>query len=93
MDKYYEPGEKIKDYTILSIIGEGRYGIVYLAENNNLSKCIIKQLKNDMLKSSKSKLFYEQEILKKLNDDKFPTFIEKIEEKALQAYVLEYIPG
>lgn len=93
MDKYYESGEKINGYSILSRIGEGRYGIVYLAEDNNLRKCIIKQLKKEMLKTSKKKLFYEQEILKSLNDAKFPAFIEKLETKDLQAYVLEYISG
>lgn len=57
MDKYYESGEKINGYSILSRIGEGRYGIVYLAEDNNLRKCIIKQLKKEMLKTSKKNYF------------------------------------
>ena len=93
MDKYYESGEQINGYSILSRIGEGRYGIVYLAEDSNLKKCIIKQLKEEMLKTTKEKLFYELEILKSLNDAKFPAFIEKLETKDIQAYVLEYISG
>ncbi|WP_097004192.1 protein kinase family protein [Lacrimispora amygdalina] len=93
MDKYYQPGESLNGYTILNKIGEGRYGIVYLAENSNLKKCIIKQLKKDTLKTSKTKLYYEQEILKSINNPKFPAFIEKLEVEDIQAYVLEYISG
>ncbi|KXL54011.1 serine/threonine-protein kinase PknB [Anaerotignum neopropionicum] len=93
MVNYYEQGEQIKDYSILDILGEGRYGIVYLAKNTKDEKCIIKLLKKDMLKKSKSKLFYEQEILKSLNSPKFPQFIEYLEIDNLPAYVLEYIPG
>lgn len=50
MDKHYRPGEKINDYTIIKIIGEGRYGIVYLAQDTDFNKVVIKQLKEDMLK-------------------------------------------
>ena len=46
MDKYYKPGDKVKsEYTISREIGEGRYGIVYLAKNDNDEKVVIKQLK------------------------------------------------
>ncbi|MDD4844326.1 MAG: protein kinase [Anaerotignum sp.] len=93
MANYFERGEQIEDYSILDILGEGRYGIVYLAENTKEEKCIIKLLKKEMLKSSKKKLFYEQEILKRLNSSKFPKFIEYLEIDNLPAYVLEYIPG
>ena len=93
MDKYYKPAEQISGYSVIQMIGKGRYGIVYLAENKESEKFIIKQLKNDTLETSKDKLFFEQEILKSLNSTKFPRFIEKLETEELQAYVLEYIPG
>ena len=47
MDKYYNPGEKIKDYSIIKLIGKGRYGIVYLAEDSSHKRYIIKQLKEN----------------------------------------------
>ena len=34
IDKHHMPGENIIDYTIIKIIGEGRYGIAYLCEKN-----------------------------------------------------------
>ncbi|WP_373600876.1 protein kinase family protein [Paraclostridium bifermentans] len=92
MDKYYNPGEIISGYSIIKIIGQGRYGIVYLVENKNFERYILKQLKNNMLEETKEKLFYEQEILNKLNDSRFPKFISLIEEE-ITGYVLEYIEG
>lgn len=57
--------EIVNGYTITNLIGQGRYGIVYLGENQVFEKCVIKQLKNEMIEKSRSKLFYEEEILKK----------------------------
>ncbi|WP_026255068.1 protein kinase domain-containing protein [Terrisporobacter glycolicus] len=93
MDKYYTPGEKIKDYTIIKIIGEGRYGITYLCEKNTNEKYVIKQLKKDMMKKSKEKLFYEEEIMKSLDDKKFPNFIDKFDYDDTKFYVIEFIEG
>lgn len=48
MDKYYKRGEKVKDeYTIIKELGEGRYGIAYLAKNDKKEKVVVKQLKKD----------------------------------------------
>lgn len=93
MDHYYHSGDQIQDYSILETLGEGRYGIVYLAERNHLGKCIIKQLKKKMLKRTKDKLFYEEEILSKLNSPYFPRFIEKLQTWEIQGYVMEYVEG
>ena len=93
MDHYYHSGDQIQDYSILETLGEGRYGIVYLAERNHLGKCIIKQLKKKMLKRTKDKLFYEEEILSKLNSPYFPRFIEKLQTREIQGYVMEYVEG
>ena len=87
------PGENIKDYTIIKIIGEGRYGIVYLCEKNTNKKYVIKQLKKDMIEKSKKKLFYEEEIMKSLDNEKFPKFIEKFDYDNTRYYVIEYIEG
>ncbi|MGL5347202.1 MAG: protein kinase domain-containing protein [Peptostreptococcaceae bacterium] len=93
MDKYYAPKDIINGYTILKIIGQGRYGIVYLAENNKSEKFIIKQLKKDMLEKSLSKLFYEEEILKKLDDPSFPKFVDNFKDEDTIGYIIEYIDG
>ncbi len=93
MDRYYKIKEIVNGYSILNIIGEGRYGIVYLAINNKNEKCVIKQLKKDMLKKTREKLFYEEQILQDLNNPKFPKFISKFKDKYREGYILEYIEG
>ena len=93
IDKYYRPGENIKDYTIIKIIGEGRYGIAYLCEKNTNKKYVIKQLKKDMIEKSKKKLFYEEEIMKSLDNEKFPKFIEKFDYDNTRYYVIEFVEG
>lgn len=93
MDKYYKVNEIVNGYSIINIIGEGRYGIVYLAINNKNEKCVIKQLKKDMLKKTRQKLFYEEQILQDLDNSKFPKFISKFKDKYREGYILEYIEG
>ena len=93
MDKHYSSGEKLHSYTIINLIAQGRYGIIYLCNDENGNKFILKQLKKDELKQSENKLFYEVELLSGLNDSRFPKFIEKFYEDDNIIYVLEYIQG
>lgn len=93
MDRYYKAGEKIDGYCILKIIGEGRYGIAYLAVNSKGEKFVVKQLKKNMLNSTRKKLFYEEKILRTLNNPMFPKFISKFNNKGREGYILEYIEG
>lgn len=93
MDRYYKTGEKVKGYSILKMIGKGRYGIAYLAVNDKHEKCVIKQLKKNMLQDTRKKLFYEEEILKALDNPKFPKFISKFNDEDREGYILEYIEG
>lgn len=94
MDKYYKRGEKVKDeYTIIKELGEGRYGIAYLAKNDKKEKVVVKQLKKKMLKETREKLFYEQKILQSLDNQAFPNFIGKFKEHYREGYILEYFEG
>lgn len=93
MDKYYKRDQSVLKYKVIEKIGEGRYGITYLAKNKKDKKVVIKQLKKDMLKDTKEKLFYEQEILKKLDHPAIPKFISKFKDKSRQGYILEYVEG
>lgn len=93
MDKYFNNGEKVNGYTVTKLIGEGRYGIVYLAINNKGEKYVIKQLKKKMLKKTREKLFYEESILSILDDPKFPKFVSKFKDKYREGYILGYIEG
>ena len=98
MDKYYKQGEKVKnEYSIIKEIGEGRYGIAYLAKNDKEEDVVVKQLKKDMLIETRKELFYEYKILQSLNNPAFPKFIGKFKDKYRkgyrQGYILEYFCG
>lgn len=93
MDKYFKPNDIVNGYRVIKIIGQGRYGIVYLAKNNQGGKCVIKQLKNNMLNVTRDKLFYEENILKRLDSPRFPRFISKFDDGVRKGYLLEYIDG
>ena len=92
-DVYYKENEIVNGYSILQVIGEGRYGIAYLAINDQYEKCIIKQLKKEMLEETREKLFYEERILQSLNSSNFPKFISKFKDEYREGYQLEYIEG
>lgn len=92
-DVYYKKNEVVNGYSIQQIIGEGRYGIAYLAINDDYEKCIIKQLKEAMLEETREKLFYEERILQSLDNSNFPKFISKFRDEYREGYQLEYIEG
>ncbi|SHF60400.1 serine/threonine protein kinase [Desulforamulus putei DSM 12395] len=91
-DRIYRPSEKIKGYEIIRILGEGRFGICYLVSYGQ-KQFILKQLKLGMLKKSKGKLRYEEDILKELQHESIPQFIERIEFNDFYGYVLEFKEG
>lgn len=92
-DKYFKKKEIVNGYTIIKKIGEGRYGIAYLAKNEHDEMVVIKQLKVKMLEETRKKLFYEEKILKSLDYEYFPKFISKFKDKFREGYILEFIPG
>lgn len=91
-DKIYKPSEQIIEYVIEKIIGEGRFGICYQVSSDQ-KLCILKQLKRGMLKKSGVKARFEEEILKSLQHESIPRFIEKIECENFCGYVLEFKEG
>lgn len=93
IDKYYKPNEMVNAYSILELIGEGRYGIAYLVINERNEKCVLKQLKKETLNETREKLFYEEQILQDLKSPNFPKFISKYKDENSEGYILEYIEG
>jgi serine/threonine protein kinase len=91
-DTKYSPGRRIGDYTGELLSGEGRYGICYVVRDEQ-QRYILKQLKRGMLKASKAKAGFEQEILSSLEHKSIPRFIRKIENEDLCGYLLEYKEG
>lgn len=92
-DYYYEENDIIGGYTIQGLLGEGRYGIVYLGLDEKNNKCVVKQLKKNMMKKNKSKLFYEELILKRLQQSCFPRFISRFKDGTREGFIMEYMEG
>jgi serine/threonine protein kinase len=93
LDKYYKENDKIDFYTIRELLGEGRYGIVYLAVDEDKNRYVVKQLKKEMIKKGRDKLFYEELSLKMLHHSYFPKFISRFKDMDREGYILEYIGG
>lgn len=92
-DKYFKKNDVVNGYTILQTIGQGRYGIVYLAGNDSGEKVIVKQLKNSMIEDTRKKLFYERKILESLDYKGFPRFISTFKDEDREGYILEFMEG
>ena len=94
MDLYFKKYTRVKGYTIMKMIGQGAFGIAYLAKNNKGEKVVVKQLKQEKLENGLRKtLFYEEEILNELKDSRFPKFITRFNDRLREGYILEYIEG
>jgi len=84
--------ERIGEYTVLKVIGEGRYGICYLACKGT-HEYIIKQLKKEAMRKSKRVDDFEAEILGSLDHDRIPRLVATISTTGFNGYVLEYKEG
>jgi serine/threonine-protein kinase len=91
-DKVYSPMDRIGEYTLLKVIGEGRYGICYLAARDR-NKYIVKQLKRVAVRKSKKSADFEEEILGSVTHERIPQFITRISTTKFKGYVLEYKEG
>lgn len=93
MDKPYKIEDEVNGYSIIKILGQGRYGIAYLGKNQDEEMCVIKQLKIEMLDKIKDKVLYEKLILETLNDSKFPKYLGNFDDGERKGYLLEYKEG
>lgn len=93
MDTYYKRDDKVLGYYVLGKLGEGRYGIAYLAVDDNGNEVVIKQLKNEMLERSRKKVIYELKTLRAINSDYVPRVISTFKDDDKEGYILEYIKG
>lgn len=93
MDEYYKVKDAVNGYSVLKIIGEGRYGIAYLAVNDKNEKCVIKQLKSEMLERKREKIYHEKKNLEALSDPHFPRFISDFHDGNKEGFILEFVEG
>lgn len=88
-------GQRFGEYTIDKIVGEGRYGLCFLAKNDLGHKVIIKKFKKGLLAKNSKKSIYEAEavILSKLRDERIPELLGVINTGSFYGFVLEWKPG
>ncbi len=81
------PGKKINGYQIIQRLGQGRYGVCYLAVKDT-QPVVIKRFKKNKLKN-----VYEAQILAQLAHPGIPKFISLIREKGFYGFALEKKAG
>ncbi|WP_062106389.1 protein kinase family protein [Bacillus niameyensis] len=86
-------GKKYGEYKIVRLLGEGRFGIGYLAVTDQGEKVVIKRFKTRPFKKNKDKNAYEAIILSQLENQAIPKLLGVISDKDLYAFILEYKPG
>jgi len=86
-------GKRFGEYTVEAIIGEGRYGLCFLAKTDYGAKVIIKKFKPNLFAKNTEKNVFEAVILSKLKDERIPELLGVINQKGLYGFVLEWKPG
>lgn len=86
-------GKQFDKYIIERPIGEGRYGLCFIAKSDMKEKVIIKKFKPGILKKYGERNVYEAVILSQLNDKRIPELLGVINEKGFYGFVLEFKNG
>jgi serine/threonine-protein kinase len=86
-------GKQFGKYIIERPIGEGRYGLCFIAKSGMEEKVIIKKFKQGILKKYGARNVYEAVILSQLNDKRIPELLGVINEKGFYGFVLEFKNG
>jgi len=86
-------GKRFGKYIIERPVGEGRYGLCFLASLDIGEKVVIKKFKRSIFKNNLGKNVDEAVILSKLKDDRIPEFLGVVNEKGFYGFVLEFKPG
>ena len=86
-------GKRFGKYIIERPIGEGRYGLCFLARSDIGEKVVIKKFKPSIFKKNSERNSYEAVILSKLKDKRIPELLGVINEKGFYGFVLEFKQG
>ncbi|MDA8229077.1 MAG: protein kinase family protein [Desulfitobacterium hafniense] len=86
-------GKQLDRYTIEGPIGEGRYGMCFLAKSASGNMVVIKQFKPGIFKRNSQKNIYEAIILSKLKDKRIPELLGVINQKGFYGFILEFKHG
>ena len=86
-------GKQVGRYILERPLGEGRYGLCFLARSDCGEKVVVKKFKTSLLKKTSPKNIDEAVILSKLEDRRIPELLGVINQKGFYGFVLEYKPG
>lgn len=85
-------GKQIANYKIIQSIGEGRYGVCFLAEDNG-RRLILKKIKPRIFKRNNDHDALEIEVLSELCHPGIPKLLDVVNEKGFYGPVLELKSG
>ena len=97
VDRPVKEGTVLNDhYEVLSVIGTGSYGIVYLCKDLKTNENrVVKQLRPSKRRNKNEVEMFENEssILRKLNHKNIPMFFEAFSNNGYLFYVMSFIEG
>lgn len=93
MDSIRYAGRKYGDYFIERPVGEGRYGICFLARSSSASQVIIKRFKPAATKRNQERIVTEAVVLSQINHIAIPKLLGVVHERNFYGFVLEKKPG
>lgn len=86
-------GKIYADYFIKKVVGEGRYGICFLAYSGCGTQVIIKRFKPASIKGNEERIAMEAVVLSQISHRAIPKLLGVIHEKDFYGFVLEKKPG
>lgn len=90
--KVYMPGYLLGEYSIIRLIGEGRFGMCYVVSLDS-KQYVLKEIKPKSIKKSGNKIIFEEEILSYIDHPSIPKIVDTIKNDKIYAYILEYKKG
>lgn len=86
-------GKQVGRYILERPIGEGRYGVCFLARSDLGERVVIKKFKSSFFNRNSQKNIDEAVILSKLKDRRIPELLGVINQNGFYGFVLEFKQG
>jgi serine/threonine-protein kinase len=86
-------GKKFGGYTIEKTLGEGRYGMCFLARSDEGDRVVLKKFKSRIHAKNADRNAHEAVMLSRLRDERIPELLGVINEGGFYAFVIEWKPG
>jgi eukaryotic-like serine/threonine-protein kinase len=91
----WAPGQKIDRFYLEQIIGQGGFGITFLAKDQNNHPCVIKILRSDSPDFANQQIQFRQEAfnLLRCEDPHIVKVLDVIQEDGISGVVMDFIDG